>query len=686
MAEKLTAAERLAQIQNENSEFNDAIDVFTEHEQANNQSSKTGYVGGGNNWGTNDSNIKTKEEAIKLYKSKYWPLVKDLPPGLRTRALQLAINTGDPYGELLVASGKIDPTERKKLVDEANSKGLSGYAKTKYITDKRLANNASDINNVSTEYTKNPTDFFTKLDTEQKRYYGNLTDYQEPKYQKFYSEYMSKANDVATKYIPKASTSTAAKTTVPMTETEALNPDKTYTASEAYGPKGVNNLNRYLKEYNIAALPSTASKAEIKKAVSDMQKAAIKQNPELINYYMQNNVEPNNKLRDVLSQKGFDRSKTGLQKAVKEGKITPDEIKNAYNDEQWHYRAVGTNKKRLTKEEYDKKMKDPNAIKQGDKLFFNDDPNNPEAFTEYFTDEPKKDEVAEPVIDKKEERIKQAVLGPQYKTPRPEFWLQDKINMAGAWGDMQRIKKYPPWMATPGFTLPEGIFYSPERELAANSEMINQGIQGAATFTGPQGYAATAGYLHGQGAKTAADIMGRYNNLNVTEANRLSDSTNAVLNYASQQRANNATQLYDKNTVMNQQFDNSKALARQKLRQSYMDALTNRANTYNLNTINPQFAVGPGNGGMIYNIPGSNRELNNQYKGQETPEDYMERVRGMEGLTNDDIKFLYDNYPGAKKSTASANTNTSDATYDAMLNGYNQYQNTPQPEDETEEG
>ena len=675
---------------NSAAEFNDAIDVFTEHEQANNKSSKIGYVGGGDNWGTNDSTIKTKEEAIKLYKNKYWPLVKDLPPGLRTRALQLAINTGDPYGELLVASGKIDPTERKKLVDEANSKGLSGYAKTKYITDKRLANNASDINNVSTEYTKNPTDFFTKLDTEQKRYYGNLTDYQDPKYQKFYSEYVGKANDVATKYIPKASTSTTAsgtvaKTTVPMTETEALNPDKTYTAAEAYGPKGVKNLNRYLKEYNIAALPSTASKAEIVKAVSDMQKSAIKQNPELINYYMQHNVEPNNKLRDVLSQKGFDRSKTGLQKAVKEGKITSDEIKNAYNDEQWWYRAVGTNKKRLTKDEYDKKMKDPNAIKQDDKLFFNDDPNNPEAFTEYFTDEPKKEEVAGP---KKDDEV---VLPPKkdiplrnYKTPPAEFWLQDKINMAGAWGDMQRIKKYPPWMATAGFTLPEGMYYSPERELAANSEMINQGIQGASTFTGPQGYAATAGYLHGQGAKTAADIMGRYNNLNVTEANRLSDSTNAVLNYASQQRATNATQLFDKNTVMNQQFDNSKALARQKLRQGYMDALTNRANTYNLNTINPQFAVSAANSGMIYNIPGSDRELNNQYRGQETPEEYMDRVKKIKGINSDDTKFLYDNYPGASKPTAS-NKTPSDATYEAMQRGYLQHQQAQQAVDETDE-
>jgi hypothetical protein len=271
-----------------------------------------------------------------------------------------------------------------------------------------------------------------------------------------------------------------------------------------------------------------------------------------------------------------------------------------------------------------------------------------------------------------------------YKTPRPEFWLQDKINMAGAWGDMQRIKKYPPWMATAGFTLPEGMYYSPERELAANSEMINQGIQGASTFTGPQGYAATAGYLHGQGAKTAADIMGRYNNLNVTEANRLSDSTNAVLNYASQQRASNATQLYDKNTIMNQQFDNSKALARQKLRQGYMDALTNRANTFNLNTINPQFAVSPGNAGMIYNIPGSDRELSNQYKGQETPEEYMNRIRKLQGLSTDDVKFLYDNYPGSTKAAASTKT-PSDATYEAMQRGYMQRPQVQQTDDETDE-
>ena len=41
-------------------------------------------------------------------------------------------------------------------------------------------------------------------------------------------------------------------------------------------------------------------------------------------------------------------------------------------------------------------------------------------------------------------------------------------------------------------------------------------------------------------------------------------------------------------------------MARQNLRQSYIDAVTNRANTFNLNQMNPQFAVDPNTGGKMY--------------------------------------------------------------------------------------
>lgn len=226
-----------------------------------------------------------------------------------------------------------------------------------------------------------------------------------------------------------------------------------------------------------------------------------------------------------------------------------------------------------------------------------------------------------------------------YKTPPAEWWRQDQIKTAGAFGDLMRIKKYQPWQATPGVAYGERTFYDPTRELAANMEGMNQGIQGASTFSGPQGFAATAGYLQGQGAKNAADIMGRYNNLNVTASNQLSDMNTDIFNRASQQRAQNATGLYDKQTIANQQFDNSKNLARQNLRQSYIDAITNRANTYNLNTLYPQYAISPITGGMAYNIPDSNRALNKNKTASQTPESIYKALRDA-GYSNDDIKVM----------------------------------------------
>ena len=187
-------------------------------------------------------------------------------------------------------------------------------------------------------------------------------------------------------------------------------------------------------------------------------------------------------------------------------------------------------------------------------------------------------------------------LGPQGEAP---WWLQDIIKVAGAVGDKARIKRYMPWQATPQVRLPEATFYDPTRELAANAEQANISAQAAASFTDPRQLAAQMSAAQGQAGKNAADIMSRYNNLNVGLANQLSQERTNILNQASQNKANLDTQLWDKYTVLNQQFDNSKAQARQNIRQSYMDAITNRANTANLNTLYPQYAVDPSTGGLI---------------------------------------------------------------------------------------
>ena len=203
---------------------------------------------------------------------------------------------------------------------------------------------------------------------------------------------------------------------------------------------------------------------------------------------------------------------------------------------------------------------------------------------------------------------------------RTPWWLQDIIQTAGAASDLARIKRYQPWQANPEVRLPDATFYDPTRELAANTEQANLAYQNQSAFTNPQQLAAASAMTQGQAAKNAADIMGRYNNLNVGLANQLSKDRTDIMNTASQNKANLDTQLWDKYTILNQQFDNSKSQARQNLRNSFISAITNRANTANLNSLYPQYAVNPSNGGFAY-FKGDNSKLKDTNK-----YDYMDSL------------------------------------------------------------
>ena len=213
------------------------------------------------------------------------------------------------------------------------------------------------------------------------------------------------------------------------------------------------------------------------------------------------------------------------------------------------------------------------------------------------------EEYQEEMVDEVEEEIgtkdKEALKA--YRQNLPASWgLQDIINVAGAAGILAGVKKYMPWQATPQTFLSEGVFYDPNRELAANAESANIMAQNLAAFQGPQALSARTSQIQGQAARNAADILGRYSNLNVGIANQLAAQRAQILNQASQQRAALATTLYDKNTIANQQFDNAKNMARQNLRQGYIDALTNKWNTFNLNQLFPQYQIHTEIGGGIF--------------------------------------------------------------------------------------
>lgn len=190
--------------------------------------------------------------------------------------------------------------------------------------------------------------------------------------------------------------------------------------------------------------------------------------------------------------------------------------------------------------------------------------------------------------------------------PDTPWWLQDVIRTTGAAGDMARIKKRLPWAPkiTPYIGTP--TFYDPTRELASAEEQFRTGVEGAAAFAGPQSYNARFAQMSGQGAKAAADIMGRYNNLNVGEANNFEATKAQIFNAANATNAQTTKDLFDQTAIANQQYDNSKNQTRQELRSAYIDAITNKAKTQTLNEVyGENYMVDPSQGGYTMFTKGS---------------------------------------------------------------------------------
>jgi len=198
-------------------EFENFINQAMQLEQTNSLQANN-YRGGGSYFGTNDKTgkIKTTEQAKDFYYKNYWPMVKDLPAGLRTRALQMAINTGDPYGELLVAGKEMTVEQRRKLIDDAKKLGVEGLEKNKFIQSGRLRDNKENIAKVVESYKKDPEAFLANLDAEQNRYYDSLVQANKfpDSFRNFYTQYTDLARNSAKGFIPsKQSAATQAAST-----------------------------------------------------------------------------------------------------------------------------------------------------------------------------------------------------------------------------------------------------------------------------------------------------------------------------------------------------------------------------------------------------------------------------------------------------------------------------------------
>jgi hypothetical protein len=184
------------------------------------------------------------------------------------------------------------------------------------------------------------------------------------------------------------------------------------------------------------------------------------------------------------------------------------------------------------------------------------------------------------------------------------WWLQDTVNTMGAFGDLNSINKYMPWAANVDLEEPRPTFLDPTRELAAQSEQANIAAQASGAFAGnAQQMGARLANIQGQGAEQAANTLSNINNQNVNIANQFEGQQVDIRNKEQLMNQQTANDLYDKNVIANQQFDNAKRQAKQNLRQQYNTAVTNRWKTDAMNQLYPDYAVDPSVGGQMYFNP-----------------------------------------------------------------------------------
>ena len=188
----------------------------------------------------------------------------------------------------------------------------------------------------------------------------------------------------------------------------------------------------------------------------------------------------------------------------------------------------------------------------------------------------------------------------QPKRTRATWMTPDVINLAGTLRDRASIKKYYPWAPPVDLEEPRATYLDPTRDLAANSEMVNIGLQNLAQFTGPQLASSRASSLQGQGARQAADILSKYNNANVGIANQFESLIKNTRNQENMQNQAIAKNLYDQTTMTDQAYDNARRQANQMSRLAFQTGWKNASDLALVNALSDQYDIDPISGTVVF--------------------------------------------------------------------------------------
>jgi len=176
------------------------------------------------------------------------------------------------------------------------------------------------------------------------------------------------------------------------------------------------------------------------------------------------------------------------------------------------------------------------------------------------------------------------------------FWTEDIINGSFALRNLWNIQKQKPWNAIPGVKLPRPTFLTPDQQIQNILGASGQAVNAAAASGSPQALVANTAALQANAMQSVSNAIGTVHDKNVQIANQFQRHRAQILNKANNKRAQLATTLHDKNTVLNQQYTNSKNKAWDEIRQGMVNMWTNRGKTQTMNEMTDNFSVDPRTG------------------------------------------------------------------------------------------
>lgn len=188
-------------------------------------------------------------------------------------------------------------------------------------------------------------------------------------------------------------------------------------------------------------------------------------------------------------------------------------------------------------------------------------------------------------------------VAPPKPLPNADFWLQDLVKM-NAIANRER-ELFLPWQPEVEDVQVNYDVIDPTRTIAAINEQNSILMNANNMYSGAQAGSARNSAAVGKTMKAVADAVNDIQAKNVGIVNR-GEYQNAMIDMKiNRERRDRNVKEYDDTVTALQTYMDEKNFDREQYADAYANALTNRANTYNMNLTQDYFNIDPMTGGMI---------------------------------------------------------------------------------------